>query len=33
MVVERSGESWKEEVRKVVKGVRDGQIKGDGCGC
>lgn len=32
-VVEKSAGSWEEEVRRVVKGVREGQIKGDGCGC
>ena len=32
-VVEKAGENWEEEIRGVVKGVRDGQIKGDDCGC
>ncbi|KAG0648775.1 Phenylcoumaran benzylic ether reductase TP77 [Hyphodiscus hymeniophilus] len=32
-VVERSAGDWEEEVGRVVKGVREGQIKGDGCGC
>lgn len=32
-VAERSGSNWEEEVARVVRGVRDGQIKGDGCGC
>ena len=31
--VEKSAGSWAEEVRRVVNGVREGQIKGDGCGC
>lgn len=32
-VHEKAGSSWEEEIRSVVKGVKDGQIKGDGCGC
>jgi hypothetical protein len=32
-VVEKAAGTWEEEIRGIVKGVRDGQIKGDGCGC
>jgi hypothetical protein len=33
LVAENSVRNWEEEVRRVVKGVREGQTKGDGCGC
>lgn len=32
-VVEKAGDNWEEEIRRVIKGVREGQIKGDDCGC
>lgn len=32
-IIEKSAGTWEEEIRRVVKGVREGQIKGDDCGC
>jgi hypothetical protein len=32
-VIEKPGGDWEKEVRRVVKVVREGQNKGDGCGC
>ena len=32
-IIEKSAGIWEEEIRRVVKGVREGQIKGDDCGC
>ncbi len=32
-VAAKPGSTWEEEVRRVVKGVREGQIKGADCSC